>query len=133
MIAQPWNETGLRRMTRMLNVADPEALLKKIRPENFLPLSYANGAVDLRNALQEANRHVGFQILFREAPKTLDRMMGGSDHASFAMAGEPWVFFMSGMSDIYHTPADTMEKFNGLTMEKMSRLVYLASFLMADK
>jgi hypothetical protein len=133
MIAQPWNEAGLRRMTRMLNVADPEALLKKIQPENFLPLSYASGAAGLRDALQEANRHVGFQILFREAPKTLDRMMGGSDHASFAMAGEPWVFFMSGMSDIYHTPADTMEKFSGLTMEKVSRLIYLASFLMADK
>ena len=133
MIAQPWNETGLRRMMRMLNVADGDALLKKIKPENFLPLSHANGAAELKNALLEANRHVGFDILYRESPQTLDAMMGGSDHAAFAMAHTPWVFFMSGMSDVYHTPADSMEKFNGDTMEKVSRLIYLAAFLLADK
>jgi hypothetical protein len=37
------------------------------------------------------------------------------------------------MSDIYHTPADSLEKFSGLTMEKISRLVYLAAFYLADK
>jgi Zn-dependent M28 family amino/carboxypeptidase len=133
MIAQPWSEAGLRRMTRMLNVDDPEALLKKIKPENFLPLSYAFGAADLRNAMSEADRYVGFDILYRESPKTLDRMMGGSDHATFAMADKPWVFYMSGMSNIYHTPADSLEKFNGETMAKVSRLIYLAAFLLADK
>ena len=40
---------------------------------------------------------------------------------------------MSGMSDVYHTPADSMEKFDGATMEKVSRLIYLAAFLLADK
>jgi hypothetical protein len=134
MIAQPWNEMGLRRMMRMMNMNDNgEALLKKITPENFIPISYSFASVDLKNALFEANRYVGFDILYRESPKTLDRMMGGSDHAAFAMAGKPWVFFMSGMSDIYHTPADSLEKFSGLTMEKISRLVYLAAFYLADK
>jgi hypothetical protein len=133
MIAQPWTEAGLRRMTRMLNVDDAEALLKKIKPENFLPLSYANGAVDLRQAMTAADACVGFDILYRESPKTLDRMMGGSDHASFAMADKPWVFFMSGMSDVYHTPADSLEKFSGETMARIGRLVYLTAFLLADK
>ena len=133
MIAQPWNETGLRRMMRMLNVGDGDALLKKIKPENFLPLSHAQSAAELKNALLEANRHIGFDILYRESPQTMDAMMGGSDHAAFAMASTPWVFFMSGMSDVYHTPADSMEKFNGATMEKVSRLIYLAAFLLADK
>ncbi len=40
---------------------------------------------------------------------------------------------MSGMSDVYHTPADSMEKFDGTVMERMSRLIYLAAFLLADK
>jgi hypothetical protein len=40
---------------------------------------------------------------------------------------------MSGMSDIYHTPGDSLEKFAGTTMEKVSRLIYLAAFLLADK
>jgi hypothetical protein len=132
MIAYPWDEKGLRRMTRMLNV-NADELLKKIKPEKFLPLSLSEKSEDLKNALQEANRRVGFDILYRETPGKMDRMSGGSDHASFATAGRPWTFLISGMSDIYHTPADSMEKFDGSTMEKVSRLVYLAAFLVADK
>ena len=133
MIALPWDEKGLRRMMRMMNIKDGDALLKKIKPENFLPLSHSYDSADLKNALMEANRYIGFDILYRESPKSLDRMMGGSDHAAFAMAGEPWAFFMTGMSEIYHTPADSMEKLSGETMEKLSRLIYLAAFNLADK
>jgi hypothetical protein len=133
MIATTWSEPGLRRMMRMLNAKGGEELLKKIKPENFLSLSHSFAAADLKYALMQANRHIGFDILYRESPQTLDRMMGGSDHAAFAMAGRPWVFFFTGMSDAYHTPADSMEKFSGATMEKVSRLVFLASFLLADK
>ncbi|MCU0237696.1 MAG: M20/M25/M40 family metallo-hydrolase [Acidobacteria bacterium] len=133
MIAMPWSEAGLQRMVRMLNVKDSEALLKKIRVEKFLPLSLAAEAPELRGALEEANRSVGLDILFRETPRDMDRMSGGSDHAPFAMAGRPWAFFISGMSDVYHTPGDSMEKFDGTVMERMSRLIYLAAYLLADK
>jgi hypothetical protein len=133
MIALPWDEKGLRRMMRMMNIKDGEMLLKKIKPENFLSLSHSYDSVNLKNALLEANRHIGFDILYRESPKSLDRMMGGSDHTAFAMAGEPWAFVLTGMSEIYHTPADSMERFSGETMEKVSRLIYLAAFLLADK
>jgi hypothetical protein len=133
MIAMPWNETALRQMMRMMNMGESEALLKKIKAENFLPLPYANGADGIKNAMLEANRYVGFDALYRESPKTLEAMMGGSDHASFAMAGKPWTELMSGMGSNYHTPADSLEKFSGMTMEKISRLVFLAAFLLADK
>jgi hypothetical protein len=133
MIAQPWNEAGLKRMTRMLNIKEGDELLKKIKPEKFLLLSLSAAAPELRSALEAANRSVGLDIFFRETPRDMDRMSGGSDHAPFAMAGRPWTFFISGMSDIYHTPADSMEKFDGTVMEKVSRLVYLAAYLLADK
>jgi hypothetical protein len=133
MIAQPWDEKGLRRIMRMMNIKEGEALLKKIKPENFLSLSHSYDSADLKKALLEANRFIGFDILYREAPKSPERMMGGSDHAAFALANEPWVFFMTGMSEIYHTPADSMEKFSGDVMEKVSRLIYLAAFQLADK
>ena len=133
MIARTWDEKGLQRMLRMLNVKEGEALLKKIKPENFLPLSFSAEAPELRDALREANRSVGFDILYRESARSMNRMGGGSDHAPFAMAGKPWAFFMSGMSDVYHTPADSMDKFGGETMEKVTRLIYLAAFLLADK
>ncbi|MCJ7525804.1 MAG: M20/M25/M40 family metallo-hydrolase [Candidatus Aminicenantes bacterium] len=133
MIANSWDEKGLQRMLRMLNVKEGEELLKKIKPENFLPLSLSAEAPELKSSLQEANRSVGFDVLYRETAQNINRMGGGSDHASFAMAGKPWAFFMTGMSEIYHTPADSMEKFNGATMEKVSRLIYLAAFLLADK
>ncbi len=131
MVARPWDERGLRRMTRMLNVSADE-LLKRITPTNFLPLSLSADSPLLRQALAAANVHVGFDILYRETPRRLDRMSGGSDHAPFAMAGRPWAFFITGMSDIYHTPGDSMDKFDGATMEKVSRLIYLAAFRLAD-
>jgi hypothetical protein len=133
MIAMPWSEAGLQRMLRMLDVKDAAELLKKIKAEKFLPLSLDAEAAELRSALEEANRSVGLDILFRETPRDMDRMSGGSDHASFAAAGRPWAFFLSGMSDVYHTPADSMEKFDGAVMERMSRLIYLAAYLLADK
>ncbi len=133
MIAMPWSEAGLQRMLRMLDVKDSAALLKKIKAEKFLPLSLDAEAAELRSALEEANRSIGLDILFRETPRNMDRMSGGSDHASFAAAGRPWAFFLSGMSDVYHTPADSMEKFDGTVMESMSRLIYLAAYLLADK
>ncbi len=132
MVARPWDEKGLQRMTRMLRVSGDE-LLKRITPANFLLLSLSEQSPGLRGALEEANRSVGFDILFRETPRNMDRMSGGSDHAPFAWAGRPWTFFITGMSDVYHTPGDSMEKFDGSTMEKVSRLVYLAAFLLADK
>jgi len=133
MIAMAWNEAGLKRMTRMLNVKEGDELLKKIKPEKFLPLSLSAEAPEMRSALEAANRSVGLDIFFRETPRDMDRMSGGSDHAPFAMAGRPWAFFISGMSDVYHTPADSMEKFDGSVMERVSRLVYLAAFMLADK
>ncbi len=132
MVARPWDERGLRRMTRMLNISADE-LLKRIQPENFLPLSLSAESPELRQALAAANRHVGFDILYRETPRSMDRMSGGSDHAPFAMAGRPWAFFITGMSDVYHTPGDSMEKFDGTTMEKVSRLIYLAAFMLGDR
>jgi hypothetical protein len=133
MIAMPWSEASLQRMVRMLNVKDSDALLKKIRVEKFLPLSLTAGAAELRGALEEANRSVGFDILFRETPRDRDRISGGSDNDSFAMAGWPGAAFMSGMGNDYHTPGDSMDKFDGTVMERMSRLVYLAAYLLADK
>jgi len=132
MVARPWDEKGLQRMMRMLRISADE-LLKKITPANFLPLSLSEGSPDLRGALQAANRHVGFDILYRETPRSMDRMSGGSDHAPFAWAGRPWAFFITGMSDVYHTPGDSMDKFDGATMEKVSRLVYLTAFMLADQ
>ena len=133
MIAQPWDEKGLRRMTRMLSIKDADELLKRIKPEKFLLLTIAADAPDLKAALLEANRSVGFDALYRESPRAMDRMSGGSDHATFALAGRPFAAFMSGMGEDYHTPADSMEKFSGAVMEKVSRLVFLAAFMLADK
>ncbi len=57
MIAQPWDEKGLRRMMRMLGVKEGEELLKKIKPENFLPLSLTAAAPGLQEALRQADRY----------------------------------------------------------------------------
>jgi len=77
---------------------------------------------------------VGAGMLIRVAMSKISGMPLPTDSfASQAVKSLPWAFFISGMGDVYHTPADSMEKFSGAVMEKVSRLTYLAAFLLADK
>lgn len=64
----------------------------------------------------------GDSILKRYEDTTLFRLRlrpgagGGSDHASFYREKVPVFFFITGMHDDYHTPADTWEKIDSLSM-----------------
>lgn len=49
--------------------------------------------------------------------------MGPSDHASFASAGVPALFFFTGLTDEYHKPSDTVDTINFAGAAKISDLV----------
>jgi Zn-dependent M28 family amino/carboxypeptidase len=132
MISRPYDEQGINRMSRMLNVSSTQELLKKIKPANFLPVSFSAGA-GLGDILKNADQSVGMDLLLREASGDLGRGMGGSDHSSFASAKIPWVFLMASMTDDYHQTSDSVDKVSGETIEKISRLAYLTAFALADK
>ncbi len=132
MISRPYDEQSISRMSRMFNVQGTQELLKKIKPANFLPVSFSAGA-GLGDILKNADQTVGMDLLLREASGELGRGMGGSDHSSFASAKVPWVFFMTNMTDDYHQTSDSVDKVSGETIEKVSRLAFLTVFALADK
>ncbi len=132
MISRPYDQTGLSRMARMMNLPVEHEIFKKIRTANFLPVSFSSGA-GLDEVLRSANQVVGLDVFLREARETMDRGMGGSDHASFASAKVPWMFCITSMHDQYHQTGDSVEKASGEMMEKVTRLVYLTAFALADK
>lgn len=132
MISRPYDERGLPRMARMMNIPVEHEIFKKIRPANFLPVSFSAGA-GLAEVLKSADQAIGLDLYLRESGETMERGMGGSDHASFASAKIPWVFCITNMHDDYHQTSDSAEKVSGEMIEKVSRLVYLTAYALADK
>ncbi len=119
-------------MARMINLPVEHEIFKKVKPANFLPVSFSSDA-GLDEVLRSANQVVGLDLFLREARETMDRSMGGSDHASFASAKVPWVFCITSMHDEYHQTGDSVEKASGEMMEKVTRLIYVTAFALADK
>ena len=132
MISRPYDEQSIGRMSRMFNVQSTQELLKKIKPANFLPVSFSAGA-GLGDILKNADQSVGMDLLLREASAEQGRGMGGSDHSSFGSVKIPWVFLMASMTEDYHQTSDEVSKVSGETIEKISRLAYLTAFALADK
>ncbi len=132
MISRPYDESTLARQGRMFNLPQPEELLKKIKPANFLPVSFSAGA-GIGDVLREANQYVGLDLFLRESSGQGGRGMGGSDHASFAAEKIPWLFAIAAMTSDYHQTSDSVEKVSGELIEKISRLVYTAAYLIADR
>ncbi len=132
MISRPYDESTLVRSGRMFNLPSPEEIVKKVKPANFLPLFFS-AAPGIGDILREANQYVGLDLFLRESSSQEGRMMGGSDHSSFAMEKIPWVFANTAMTADYHQTSDSVEKVSGELIEKVSRLIYTAAYLMADK
>src|SRR5207248_9948368 len=59
-------------------------------------------------------------------------LMRRSDQCSFLQRGTPAIFFFTGLHPDYHTPRDTPDKINYAKLEKITKLVYLAAFQVAN-
>jgi hypothetical protein len=131
MISRPYDEKSITRMARMFNFPAGEELFKKIKPANFLPVSFASGA-GLGDVFRDADQYVGLDLFLRESGSN-ERGGGGSDHSSFAAAKIPWAFCIANMTEDYHQTSDSVEKTSGDLIEKVSKLVYVSAYELADK
>jgi Zn-dependent M28 family amino/carboxypeptidase len=131
MISRPYDEQGIRRMARIMNIPGEHEIFKKIKPANFLPVSFSAEA-GFADVLRNVNQNIGLDLYLRES-KANERSMGGSDHASFGFAKVPWLFVITSMHDDYHQTGDSVDKASGEMMEKVSRLAYLTAYALADK
>jgi len=132
MISRPYDETTISRMSRWFGVQPGDEVFQKIKPAEFLPVSFTAGA-GLGEALRTADQSVGLQVLLREQGPSMDRASGGSDHSSFSAVKVPWLFAITAMTVDYHQTSDSVEKTSGELMARVSRLVYLTLFELADK
>jgi hypothetical protein len=131
MISRPYTEQTMGRMRMMFNIPGGDEILKKVKPANFLPVSFSASA-GLGDVLRAANQYVGLDVFLRESSGQ-ERGGGGSDHSSFGAVKVPWVFTIAAMTDDYHQTSDSVEKVSGELIEKISRLVYAAAYALADK
>jgi hypothetical protein len=132
MISRPYDEQSLARTGRMFGFPGGQDMAKKIRPARFLPVSFSAGA-GLEDVLRRAVRFAGLDLFLRESSGQQGRMMGGSDHSSFAQANIPWAFAITATTADYHQPSDSVDKVSGALMESVSRLIYAAAYFAADR
>jgi Zn-dependent M28 family amino/carboxypeptidase len=74
---------------------------------------------DVKKIAEEANKEVGFNLLYNTGLLTF-----GSDQAGFIRRQIPAMFLFSGLHDDYHTPSDDVGKIN---FTKMARVIQLAA------
>ena len=56
-----------------------------------------------------------------------------SDHYNFARVGIPAVFYFNGTHPDYHRSTDTIDKINFEKMEKITQLIFLTSWELANR
>ena len=86
---------------------------------------------DLRNLVTAANQHIGLDLKFRYDHHPLN-LLRRSDNWPFLVKGVPALFFHTGLHPDYHQPTDTADRINYAKMEKIVRLVFLCSWVLAN-
>lgn len=86
---------------------------------------------DLRAAFEKGNSAIGLELKFRY-DNNASNLMRRSDHWPFIQRGVPGVWVHTGLHPDYHTIYDDPERINYVKMEKIARLVYQASWDLAN-
>ncbi len=87
---------------------------------------------DLWALVEKANAGIGLELKPRY-DNNVSNLLRRSDHWPFLQRGVPALWFHTGLHPDYHTPSDRPEKVNYAKMEKIARLVYQASWDLAQQ
>jgi hypothetical protein len=79
--------------------------------------------------LNSAAQESGIRII----DKGKEMGFGGSDHESFWAKDVPAIFFHSGIHADLHNPGDDVEKIDFDKMEKVSKMVFLLGYRVANQ
>ena len=88
-------------------------------------------APELAAVVDAANAGIGLEIKKRYDNNT-SNLVRRSDQWPFLQRGVPALGFMTGLHPDYHTVYDRPEKINYVKMEKIARLIYQASWNLAN-
>jgi Zn-dependent M28 family amino/carboxypeptidase len=86
---------------------------------------------DLWNLVQGANAGIGLELKARY-DNNASNLLRRSDHWPFLQRGVPALWVHTGLHPDYHTVYDRPEKINYQKMERIARLVYQASWSLAN-
>jgi len=86
---------------------------------------------ELKTLISRLNNDTKLTVRFRYDFGGED-LLRRSDQWSFLQKGIPALFFFTGLHPDYHTPRDTPDKINYPKLEKVTRLVYLTAFQVAN-
>ena len=85
-------------------------------------------SVELHQIHQEANRHVGLELIHPE-----NMRLGLSDHTAFYLARVPTVYFFGGLHADYNTVNDTPDRLIPGKTERVARLAFLTALRVAQR
>ncbi len=131
MISRAYDQATLQRSVRQYaDIPGAQDLVKKMRAPWVVTVSATekSGFTELQ---REMNQYIGLDLIIRESP--LGVGSGGSDHASFASAKVPFVYYMAAMTQDYHQPSDSVEKVSGELIAKISQIGFMTVYAFADK
>ncbi len=98
---------------------------------NALNVMGFSRAPEVAAAMEAANAGLGL-TLHKRYDNNTSNLVRRSDQWPFLQRGVPALGFMTGLHPDYHTVYDRPEKINYAKMEKVARLVYQASWDLAN-
>jgi len=131
MISRPYDEKSLKFAGLMFEFPVTPEFLKQVTPANFLPVVFSAGS-GWGEIAREADRYIGLDLYLHEASGPRFGI-GTSDHASFHVAKIPWLFPFSAVTENLHQTSDSVDKVSGELIEKVSKLMYVIAFRLAQK
>jgi Zn-dependent M28 family amino/carboxypeptidase len=86
----------------------------------------------LKQVVEKANGGIGLTLRLRY-DNNISQLMRRSDHWPFLNRGVPAVWVHTGLHPDYHTANDDADRINYPKMEKIARMVYQASWDLANQ
>jgi hypothetical protein len=100
--------------------------------EDSLHLLGYSRSSDMRQLVEQNNSEIGIELMYDLDNHPL-KLIARSDHWPFLLKGVPAVLFTTGLHPDYHQTSDTADKINYPKMERVTRLVFLCTWDLANQ
>ena len=83
---------------------------------------------------QVNEKHIKLELDYRyNKEDDPNRYYYRSDHYNFAKNNIPVIFYFNGVHDDYHKATDTLEKIDYYKIERITKLIFLTAWELANK
>jgi Zn-dependent M28 family amino/carboxypeptidase len=113
---------------RRFNGLKPQTAASNANSVHIMGYSFSP---ELASAVRQANREIDLTLRM-DYDNNRSNLLRRSDQWPFLQSGVPAVFFHTGLHPDYHTTGDRPERIDYPKMERISRLVYQASWDLAS-